>query len=160
MSANGLEVFDKTVETTNTWLKEIMADLRPDRHVAWHVLGSVLRNLRDRLPLGLAAHLGAQLPILVRGIYYDQFEPGALPSQRNSYEEFLIDVTAELADTHPVDPEVAIRSVFGVLSRHISEGQIRKIRDALPQSMREAWDSAMPFPSAEELLILQVEQEV
>ena len=27
MSANGLEVFDKTLETTHIWLKEIMADI-------------------------------------------------------------------------------------------------------------------------------------
>ena len=43
----------------DVWLKEIMADLGPDRQVAWKVLSVVLRKLRDRLPLGLAAHLGA-----------------------------------------------------------------------------------------------------
>ena len=59
MSANGLEIFDKTLETTHVWLKEIMADLGPDRQVAWKVLSVVLRKLRDRLPLGPAAHLGA-----------------------------------------------------------------------------------------------------
>jgi uncharacterized protein (DUF2267 family) len=79
MSANGLEVFDKTLETTHIWLKEIMEDIGPDRHVAWHVLSVVLQKLRDRLPLPLAAHLGAQLPMLIRGVYYDQFDPTACP---------------------------------------------------------------------------------
>ena len=60
MSATGLDVFDKTLQTTNTWLNEIMSDLGPDRHIAWHVLGAVLRTTRDRLPIGLAAHLGAE----------------------------------------------------------------------------------------------------
>jgi len=32
MSATGLDVFDKTIQTTNTWLDEIMADIGPDRH--------------------------------------------------------------------------------------------------------------------------------
>src|SRR6266540_3290801 len=73
MSATGLDVFDKTLQTTHTWLDEIMRTVGPDRQVAWHVLGAVLRVLRDRLPVGLAAHLGAQLPILVRGVYYDQW---------------------------------------------------------------------------------------
>ena len=41
MSATGLEVFDKTVQTTNIWLDELMADIGPDRHVAWHVLSVV-----------------------------------------------------------------------------------------------------------------------
>ena len=46
MSATGLDVFDKTVQTTNIWLDEIMARMGPDRHVAWHLLGAVLRSLR------------------------------------------------------------------------------------------------------------------
>ena len=49
MSSNGLEVFDKTLETTHIWLKEIMEDIGPDRHVAWHVLSVVLQRIRDRL---------------------------------------------------------------------------------------------------------------
>jgi uncharacterized protein (DUF2267 family) len=79
MSANGLEVFDKTLETTHIWLKEIMIDLGPDKQVAWKVLSTVLHKLRDRLSINLAAHLGAQLPLLVRGVYYDQFEPAKMP---------------------------------------------------------------------------------
>ncbi len=68
MSANGLEVFDKTIQTTNIWLNEIMEQIGPDRHVAWKVLSAVLHKLRDRLPIDLSAHLGSQLPLLVRGI--------------------------------------------------------------------------------------------
>src|SRR2546423_5270300 len=59
MSATGLDVFDRTLQITNIWLDEIMETLGPDRQVAWHALGAVLRALRDRLPLGLAVHLGA-----------------------------------------------------------------------------------------------------
>ncbi|MFL5268204.1 MAG: DUF2267 domain-containing protein [Stellaceae bacterium] len=63
MSATGLEAFDKTLQTTNVWLDEIVKELGPDRQVAWHGLGAVLRALRDRLPVDEAAHLGAQLPV-------------------------------------------------------------------------------------------------
>jgi uncharacterized protein (DUF2267 family) len=41
MSATGLEVFDKNLQTINIWLDEIMADYGPDRRVAWHMLGAV-----------------------------------------------------------------------------------------------------------------------
>lgn len=142
MSANGLDVFDKTLETTHIWLNEIMADLGPDRQVAWKVLSTVLHKLRDRLPIGLAAHLGAQLPLLVRGVYYDQFEPSRLPTECNSMEEFVAEVAEWLKDTRPVDPDAAVRSVFGVLSRHISEGQVSKVREALPRSLRQSWIDA------------------
>ena len=49
MSTTGLEVFDKTVQTTNAWLKEIMEVMGPDRHRAYRVLAAVLHALRDRL---------------------------------------------------------------------------------------------------------------
>lgn len=81
MSATGLEVFDKSIQTTNIWLDEIMKDLGPDRQLAWHLLGAVLRTMRDQLPPDLAAHLGAQLPLVVRGAYYDQYQPSASPEK-------------------------------------------------------------------------------
>lgn len=155
MSASGLDVFDRTLETTHIWLNEICLDLGPDKQVAWKVLSTVLHKLRDRLTINLAAHLGAQLPLLVRAIYYDQFEPGKMPSESRSREEFVAEVAAWLSDTRPVDPEEAIRSVFRVLSRHISEGQINKVRDALPKSLRQMWVTAEdPTIIAEEQLIL------
>ena len=139
MSASGLEVFVKTLETTHIWLNEICNDLGPDKQVAWKVLSTVLHKLRDRLPIGLSAHLGAQLPLLVRGVYYDQFEPSKVPTECNSREEFVAEVAEWLNDTRPVDPDLAVRSVFGVLSRHISEGQVNKVREALPRSLRQSW---------------------
>src|SRR5882762_1591385 len=69
MSATGLEVFDKTVQTTNAWLKEIMEATGLDRRRAYRVLAAVLHALRDRLTVDEVAQLGAQLPILVRGLY-------------------------------------------------------------------------------------------
>jgi uncharacterized protein (DUF2267 family) len=107
--------------------------------VAWHVLSVVLQRIRDRLPLPLAAHLGAQLPMLIRGVYYDQFDPNALPGDRMTREQFIEDVADGLSDARPVDPLMAIGAVFGVLSRHVSEGQIRKVCDALPRSIRNMW---------------------
>src|SRR5688500_82210 len=142
MSANVPVVSDKLVDPTHMWLKEIMADFGPDRQVAWKVLSVVLRKLRDRLPLGLAAHLGAQLPILIRGIYYDQFEPGKLPTQCDSREEFVAEVAEWLSDIRPVDPDAAVRSVFKVLSHHVDPGQIAKVREALPRSLRQSWETA------------------
>ena len=142
MSTHGLEVFDGTLETTHVWLNEICDELGPDKHVAWKVLSVVLQKLRERLPLPLAAHLGAQLPLMIRGVYYDQFEPGRLPAERTTREGFIHEVHEALSDTRPVNPEHAIRCVFGVLGRHVSKGQVRKICDALPHGMRQLWSGS------------------
>jgi len=142
MSANGVDAFDKTIQTTHIWLNEIMAELGPDRQVAWKVLSTVLHKLRDRLHLGLAAHLGSQLPLLVRGAYYDQFEPGRLPAECDTREQFVAEVQEWLSDTRPIDPDAACRAVFGVLARHVSPGQVDKVCNALPKQLR-SWFEAV-----------------
>jgi len=141
MSANGLEVFDKTLQTTNIWLDQIMERLGPDRQVAWKALSTVLHKLRDRLPVEEAAHLGAQLPLLVRGVYYDQYQPARQPVRCNR-EEFIAEVAEWLTDARPVDPEDAVRAVFDVLSRNVDTGQIEKIKAILPEGIRNLWRSA------------------
>lgn len=139
MSANGLEVFDKTIQTTHIWLNEITAEIGPDRHLAWKVLSTVLHKLRDRLPVELAAHLGAQLPLLVRGVYYDQFRPAKQPGDCRDLDEFVAEVGEWLTDVRPVDAADAVDAVFGVLSRHVPEGQLKLVRNALPETIRERW---------------------
>lgn len=142
MSATGLEVFDKTLQTTHIWLDEIMTGIGPDRRLAWKMPGSVLHVLRDRLPVGLSSHLGAQLPLLVRGLYYDQFQPARQPNECDRADAFIGKVAVHLHDARPVDPEEAVIIVFGVISRNISAGQLIKVKEALPREIRLLWDGA------------------
>ncbi len=146
MTTNGLAVFDKTVQTANIWLDEIMAGIGPDRQLAWKVLGTVLHKLRDRLPVDAAAHLGAQLPLLVRGVYYDQYVPARQPGDCRRMEDFTAEVAEWLADARAVDPETAIRAIFGVLSRHVDPGQIAKIQGVLPEPIRDYWRRVAGLP--------------
>lgn len=140
MSATGLDVFDKTIHTTHVWLGEIMERLDIDRQAAWKALSVVLHALRDRLPLEIAAHLGAQLPLLIRGVYYDQFEPAHMPDACHTPEAFTNEIAEQLVGMAPIDAEDAARVVFALLSHHISEGQVAKVRFALPQAVRMLWD--------------------
>jgi uncharacterized protein (DUF2267 family) len=139
MAATGLDAFDKTLQTTNIWLDELMEQLGPNRRLAWHVLGAVLHALRDRVPVELAAHLGAQLPLLVRGHYYDQWHPASQPQRLRTLDEFMARVAMELQDTRSVDVEDATRAVFRTLAHHVDPGQVTKIVDALPEPVREFW---------------------
>lgn len=142
MSANGLPVFDKTVQTTHIWLDEIQERIGPDRQRAWRVLNVVLHCLRDRLTIDEAAHLGAQLPLLVRGAYYDRFHPSGQPTRSRSRAEFVAEVASGLRDGKPVDPEAAIGAVLDTLSRNIDLGQVEKTRHVLPEALREMWSRA------------------
>jgi uncharacterized protein (DUF2267 family) len=139
MSVNGLEVFDRTLQITHIWLDEIIEELHTDRHTAWRVLGAVLRALRDRLPPGLSAHLSAELPLLVRGAYFEQWRPGEETLKQRTLAEFLERVSAGLAQGKPIGSLDATRTVFAVLNHHVDPGQIEKVRQALPTDVRDLW---------------------
>lgn len=139
MSASGVAAFDKTLQVTNTWLDDIMKHQGPDRQVAWHILGAVLHTVRDRLPPDLSAHLAAQLPLLVRGAYYEQYQPSKQPTRLHSLDEFLDQVKQELAFTRPVDAKDAVQTVFAVLSHYLDPGQVAKVREGLPEEIRVLW---------------------
>jgi uncharacterized protein (DUF2267 family) len=139
MSSTGLDVFDKTLQTTNIWLDEIMGEIGPNRQIAWHALQAVLRTVRDRVPIGLAAHLGSQLPILVRGAYYDQWQPAHEPTRTRTQDAFLQHVQEHLRGVRPINARNATIAVFDVLSRHLTRGQAHKVRDALPADVQVLW---------------------
>ena len=136
MSATGLEVFDQTLQKTNIWLKEITDDLGPDRQRAYHALRAVLHTLRDRLTVEEAAHLSAQLPLLVRGIYFEGWHPAHKPTTERSREDFLEQVNARLQGVEPINPEVAARSVFKVLQQNVTDTELAHVRHMLPRQIQ------------------------
>jgi uncharacterized protein (DUF2267 family) len=150
MSATGLNVFDKTLQTTHIWLDELMAEIGSDRQAAWHVLGTVLRAVRDRIPLELAVHLGSQLPLLVRGLYYDQWHaPGRLDEKPRTLDAFLSPISEQLAQTRPINAHNATQAVFRILSRHVNPRQIEKVKHALPGEVQAIWIEVTPDTQVE-----------
>lgn len=146
MSTTGLDAFDRTVQTTNIWLHEIIDDLGPDHAHAWHVLGGVLRALRDQLPAELAAHFAAQLPLLVRGAFYEAWNPGSQSRKAKNDEEFLAKIEENLRGTRPTNGERAAHSVFAVLARHVDREQLATVRTALSEKVRRLWPEALLSP--------------
>ena len=142
MSATGVAVFDRTLQTTHLWLNDISATLGVNRSRAWIVLGVVLRALRDRLPLVLSANLAAELPLLIRGAYYANYTPERQPADWRTADEFLDEVEYNLAG--PVLAGDAVDAVFDVLSSQLPEGICDKVRLALPADIRRLWTGEPP----------------
>ena len=140
MSATGLTAFDSTIHTTNVWLNELMERMGwQDKHRAYHALRAVLHTLRDRLSVDQAAALGAQLPLLVRGFYYEGWHPHGKPVKERKKEEFLSHVAAAFRDDVDVDPEAVTRAVFQVLAKHVTPGEVEHVKISLPGEIRSLW---------------------
>jgi uncharacterized protein (DUF2267 family) len=141
MSLTGLPAFDTTVHATNSWLKELMQELGwEDRQRAYHALREVFHALRDRLPTDAVAALGAQLPMLVRGIYYEGWHPAGKPLKWHR-EQFLNRLAETIPDSAGVNLEDVVRAVLTVLARNVTHGEVESVRRALPGDLRSLWPS-------------------
>ncbi len=142
MAATGIRGFDTTIEKTNVWLKEIMDEMGwKDREQAYLSLRAVLQTLRDRLTVEEAAELGAQLPMLIRGFYFEGWNPAGKPIKYRTKEEFLWPIREALRNDPEVNPEAVAHAVYRVLCHRISEGELSDIRNILPKALREMWES-------------------
>jgi uncharacterized protein (DUF2267 family) len=140
MSISAIAPIESTIHTTNTWLKELMEELAwTDRHLAYRALAAVLHALRDRLSVAEATDLGAQLPMLIRGLYYEGWTPAGKPVSERKREDFLAHIAGALPRTPEIFPEGVAWAVFKVLERRVSAGEIRDILHVLPPSIRTLW---------------------
>src|SRR5215212_10060666 len=85
-----LDVFETTLQKTNIWLNDVMEALgRENEREAYRALRVTLQELRDRLTVEEVAQLGAQLPMLIRGFYYEGWDPTGKPLKERDKEQFL-----------------------------------------------------------------------
>ncbi|HXG52823.1 MAG TPA: DUF2267 domain-containing protein [candidate division Zixibacteria bacterium] len=140
MTNAALEIFDSSLQKTQIWLNDVMSELGWDNiHKAYLALRTVLHALRDRLTVEEAVHLGAELPMPIRGFYYEGWTPRKKPVKERHKSEFLDHIAHAFRNDERVDPEKVARAVFKVLSRHVSKGEIHDVTHLLPKSLRELW---------------------
>jgi uncharacterized protein (DUF2267 family) len=96
----------------------------------------VLFALRDRLTPDEAADLAAQLPMLVRGVYYDGYRPAGKPERIRSRAEFLHRIAEHLEQTRPLGADAAARAAFKVLDHHLDPGEMAAVKRNLPPDIR------------------------
>lgn len=143
MSETHLPVLEHTVQQTNAWLKALMTEhLLGEKQQAYSALRAVLHALRDRLPAENAVQLGAQLPILIRGIYYEGWRMAREPHVTRKLDDFLETVAEELPPRFPRDPLGTTEAVFDLLWRELDPGETAKVVNLLPGPVRALWPLA------------------
>ena len=140
MSTTGLNVFDNTIQKTNQWLNQIQETLSLEtKESAYAALRATLHTLRDRIPPKEAVEFGSQLPMLVRGFYFEGFNPANTPVVDRHKDEFLARVK-ELYHQEDIDTEQMVRAVFSTVNSFVSDGQAEEIRQMINADYRdELW---------------------
>ena len=143
MESTGIPELDRTLNHLDTWLHGIMTEMgRDNREEAYAVLHATLRALRDRLSVDEAAHLAAQLPVVVRGLFYDGWDPSKTPLRERHLEQFLGHIRDALANRINLEPDAGARAVFSVLAQRVSAGEIDDVVGCLPTELRSLWPAA------------------
>lgn len=136
MSKTGLDVFDTTLQETNHWLKIVMDELGTgNRRIAFNALRAALHALRDRIGLENAVHLGAQLPMLLRGAFYEGWRPAAGPTRDRELADFVDHVAAQLPRDGRINPAEAARASFVAMELCLDRGEVQKLRGLLPHEV-------------------------
>lgn len=140
MATPAIHELDTTLHAANSWLKGVMQRLgTEDAHAGYAAMRATLHALRDRIGPGNAAHLGAQLPTLIRGVYYEGWHPAGIPPKGRHKQDFLEHVREELRTGSAIDPEAAAAAVFDVVCEKTSHAEAVKLTRLLPKGLRTLW---------------------
>ena len=126
------------METAEKWVGQVADSLGCSPESAYLALRAGLHALRDRLVVDEAVQLGAQLPTLIRGIYYEGWTPHRVPIKVRHREDFFELIRRPFHEMDAsVDPERISAAVFDLLSQRISEGEIDDVISTLPAAIKD-----------------------
>jgi uncharacterized protein (DUF2267 family) len=138
MSEQGLETIESSTQKAYEWIARLAEGGHLEKRDAYKALRAVLQTLRDRLPLDDAVHFGAQLPLLIRGLYYEGWEPSKVPVKM-SREEFLAAISDKIVTDKVIDPVRITGCVLEVISGHVAPGETEKLRHCFPKALQTLW---------------------
>lgn len=135
--------FDAHIVSARRWLSELMGNLAlpaTDAARGLHALRAGLHAIRDRLPASEVVDLGAQLPVLIRGFYYEGWTLADHAHELRDRDAVVARVKRDLAPDKRLDPLDVLRAVVQLVVEHVSAGEVDDILATLPKSIRSLWD--------------------
>jgi len=133
--------FEKYAHEGNHFVNEVAETLGCERAKAARLTQVVLHALRDRMPVHEAIHAAQGLPMALKAIFVDQYDPGRAPVVIRSKTEFLDFIWNKLTnpDEFKSRDEIAegFRAVFLVLQKHLDEGQVNRILNSTHSEIRD-----------------------
>jgi len=142
MKLTGLDVFDSTIQRTNMWLKDLMQELNwSDHRRTYLAFRCVLHAVRDHLSVNDAISFGDRLPMLIRGFYFENWDPEDKPLPLRSRDDFLSNLSSLMIrdGDRTSNAELVARGVFRLLERKVTEGEIEDVQHLMPGAVLDLW---------------------
>jgi uncharacterized protein (DUF2267 family) len=139
MGHTGISGFTQAAQQAQQWVNELAGDLGWEERRAYRLMRCVLHALRDWLTPEEMSDLSAQLPVLMRGIYFEGWQPLQVLVRDRKKDDFVARIEREFTDDPLDDPEAGIAAVFRLLGRHVSQGEIAQVRHSMRKSLRDLW---------------------
>ncbi|MDG9674283.1 DUF2267 domain-containing protein [Micromonospora sp. DH14] len=137
MADSMISAFESSLDKTNIILKDIEDAYgwpKERRNQSYAALRTVLHLLRDRLPVDESVEFAQQLPVLVRGIYFDGWVPSDVPIKLNR-DDFLYEVRQGFPYDAEGGPERVTQVVLDTLRRHVTQGEWQDVKDTMPKDL-------------------------
>jgi len=138
--------FEKYCNEANSWLLDIAKNIDHPGRTEWAYgcLKAVMHTIRDRTTIEEVFHFSAQLPIVIRGIYFEGYKPTGKPEKMNA-KEFMQKIKTGLGPGNLVTAEESFRVVLELLYEKISIGEMDDIRGGMPKSIQKLWNKYRPM---------------
>ena len=85
--------------------------------------------------MDVAVHFGAQLPMLIRGMYYEGWEPSKVPIKM-AIDNFLAAIQEKIVADRVFDPIAITQDGLGVVASYLGGGEMEKVKQSFPADMQ------------------------
>jgi uncharacterized protein (DUF2267 family) len=136
-----IENLTSAASAAEDWIDDLMRRLGwHDRQRVYLALLATLHALRDCLGRDEAVYLGAQLPALLRGLYYEGWHPSARVTVRTR-SAFLERIHDGVHRDPAIDPEQVARAVMAQVSARLPAAELEDAKAATPNALHNLWPS-------------------
>jgi uncharacterized protein (DUF2267 family) len=137
---------NQATQQAHDWLRDLAGREPFQNHdQAYSLLRAVLHTVRDRLTAEEVAHLGSQLPMIVRGFYFEGWRPALAPNDFSTIEAFLERVRSCLGTGTAMDVNLreATLETLRFLADHVDSGEMRHVVNQMPAEIKTLFPEAV-----------------
>ena len=143
MSSTKVSSLDRSVQTTIEWLREIQEELMwPSEERVYAATKAMLNTLRDRMTFDEIFHLTAQFPLLLKGVFFDGYDPTGKPINVDRRDQFFDLVQERFEKRSGLNGEEITRAVLKVLYKKVGSGEMDDIKDNMPKDIQGLFTAA------------------